>query len=42
MTVRIKTGFTEKILDAEYVEIEEVDTAEIHNGKWVFKGEVAE
>lgn len=39
MVLRIKQGFTEKIIDADYVEIEDVDAAEVKDGKWVFRDE---
>lgn len=39
MILRIKQGFTEKVLDAEYLEIEDVDIAEVKDGKWVFRDE---
>lgn len=37
MTIRYKQDFTEKIIDVEYIEIEDVDIAEVKDGKWVFK-----
>lgn len=40
MVLRIKQGFTEKIIDADYIEIEDVDIAEVKDGKWVFKDEI--
>lgn len=40
MTIRYRQGFTEKVLDVEYLEIEDVDIAEVKDGKWVFKDEV--
>lgn len=40
MVLRIKQGFTEKIIDADYVEIEGMEQAEVKDGKWVFKDEI--
>ena len=37
MIARYKTDNGEKIIETEYLEIEDVDTTEVKDGKWVFK-----
>lgn len=39
MTIRYKQGFTEKIVEVDYLEIEDAKETEVKNGKWVFKDE---
>ena len=41
MTIRFITQDGEKIITTDYLEIEEVDKAECHDGKWVFRDEQA-
>lgn len=37
MTIRFRQGFTEKVVDVDYIEIEGMEEAEVKDGKWVFK-----
>lgn len=37
MTIRYKTENGEKIIETDYVEVEETAEVEVHDGKWVFK-----
>lgn len=39
MVLRFKTKDGDKIVDTEYIEIENVCSTEVKNGKWVFKDE---
>lgn len=39
MTLRYKVGFMEHIVEADYVEVENFDTARIDKNKGVFKDE---
>lgn len=41
MTIRFRQGFTEKVIDVDYIEIEGMEQAEVKEGKWVFKDEGA-
>lgn len=40
MTIRYKQGFTEKIVEVDYLEIEDAKETEVKNGKWVFKDDI--
>ncbi len=42
MTIRFSTQDGEKIITTDYLEIEEADKVECHDGKWVFKDEQAQ
>lgn len=41
MTIRYRQGFTEKVLDVDYIEIEGIEEAEVKERKWVFRNESA-
>ena len=40
MTIRYKQGFTEKIINVDYIEIEDMEQAEVKEGKWVFRDDI--
>lgn len=40
MTIRYKQGFTEKIVEVDYLEIEDAKETEVKKGKWVYEDEI--